>query len=267
MLSCFSIVSKNHPDAEIILVGKCDRDLKINSEDEKTINDLIKELNLDESKVHFTGEVQNVDEYYSKASLLLLTSINEGFGMVINEAAAFGVPTVANKIPGLEDLITDGVNGFLVDQDDIPSMARAVESILVNTELRNKLSLNSKSMVARFDEREIGQKWKFLLQTVIENGSKKEEKLKKELGFQIDDYKEFSKLIFNELNNVIMASQQERVELLKSNQVNIKSQPTLMIKNNYKRLRKSLRSKGFAKTGKTIARKIKDKARRIYSRP
>ena len=269
MLKCFSIVLKTHPDANLVLVGKCDRSLPIRpgNDDETTINDLIKRLNIDEARLNFVGEVEDVENYYSQAKLLLLTSINEGFGMVINEAACFGVPTVANRIPGLEDLITDGANGYLTDQDDVESMANRVNRILSDNELRETLSSNAKKMVTRFDEVEIGKKWKYLIDIILKDGPDAKAKLSKELAYHIHDYEHFSKLLFDEISNVINVSYHERNELIKPKFQSTKFFVTKRAKDNYQRFRRTIETKGITHTGKIIAKKTYHKTRRLYKRP
>ena len=50
--------------------------------------------------------------------MFLFSSDAEGFGMVLNEAGCFGVPVVAKYYLGIEDIITDGENGYLFDKSD-----------------------------------------------------------------------------------------------------------------------------------------------------
>lgn len=60
---------------------------------------------------------------YQQAVCLLLSSDEEGFGMVMIEAMACGAPVIATRCGGPEGVITDEVDGFLVDRDDAPAMA------------------------------------------------------------------------------------------------------------------------------------------------
>jgi len=161
-------------------------------------------LGIDENNLIITGEVNNVDKYYSQASVLVLASNSEGFGMVINEAACFGVPTVYNMIPGLEDLVTDGENGYVVEQDDIESMADRVCQILADEKLREKLSSNAIAKVKRFDATVIGKKWEFLIDTLVsgDDDTTIKSKLKEKLSSEVTTDQDFSKKIFAELNTI-----------------------------------------------------------------
>lgn len=68
-------------------------------------------------KVLFPGWETNIAPYLASANLLLMTSKNEGFGMVIAESGYFGVPTVSTDVGGVREFIEDGVNGILVQAE------------------------------------------------------------------------------------------------------------------------------------------------------
>ena len=265
IIKCFSIISKKQPDAKLVLVGKYDKNKPISSDnnDKTSINDLIKNLNIDPNKIQFVGEVSDVETYYKRATLLLVTSMSEGFGMVINEAACFGVPTVANYIPGLEDLISDGENGFIVEQDDLVSMANIIDEILSKPELLNKLKDNSKKMVLRFDQIEIGNKWKYLINALLKNSNNKSLNLQDKLAYHINDYKNFSKVVFDELNKVVNINLYERNELLKSSVTDRRAVYFMNIQHSYHRLIKSIKTKGLTQTSKIIVKKIYHKTQKM----
>lgn len=204
ILKCFKKVLIRIPDAKLVLVGKCDVNASFSFDSNKTIKDLQIELKLPDSSISFVGETENMSKYYSKASLLLLASDNEGFPMVLNEAACFGVPAVCNYIPGIEDIISDGVNGYLTPQDDIETMADRVCDILVDNSLRVKLGEKAKSLARRFEVEKIYKKWRILFETLMGNYSLEEQKklLKDNLSFEIQNYESFTNSICKELNSI-----------------------------------------------------------------
>jgi len=167
ILACFGKVLTQIPDAKLMLVGKYNRDAGYMSGSKRTINDLIEEMNIPKQSIYFEGESKDIERYYSVASVLLLTSNSEGFPMIINEAACFGVPTVCNYIPGIEDIITDGENGYLVPQNDIETLAGKVCMILLDNELRIDMGEKSKKTAARFEIEVIGSKWVNLIEEVL----------------------------------------------------------------------------------------------------
>ncbi|MFA6246123.1 MAG: glycosyltransferase [Mucilaginibacter sp.] len=69
-------------------------------------------------RVRFLGKVIDVTSHLVKSDLLLLTSITEGFPNVVLEALSTGVPVVCYSVGGASELIINGVNGYIVEQDD-----------------------------------------------------------------------------------------------------------------------------------------------------
>jgi len=204
ILLCFSKVVKKIPDARLVLVGKCDRKSKILFNDKhKTVNEIILELNLSDKNISFEGEIEDIKEYYTKASLLILASNSEGFPMILNEAACFGTPTVCNSIPGIEDIIIDGENGYIIKQDDLDAMADKVCEILEDNSLRIRLSEGAKKMANRFNINYIASKWDLLFKTLLTGNDKKtiDNILKNNLDFKIENYNLFVNQLSNELNN------------------------------------------------------------------
>jgi glycosyltransferase involved in cell wall biosynthesis len=256
ILKSFSIVLKNEPDAQLILVGKCDIDKPIKPGESTTINDLMIFLGLNERNVTFVGEVNNVEEYYKQATLLLVASKSEGFGMVISEAATFGVPVVCTQIPGLEDLIIDGYNGFFVTQDNDSLMAEKILTILTKPKLRESMSRNALQNIAKFDEEIIGDKWRYLINTIIENKQKNilRKKLNLKLSFNVNDYKDFSSKIFAELNIIISSN-------LEMNQISAPPPNTLSflsaaLRSDFKRTNSAVKKYGYIGALSKIAKKI-----------
>lgn len=77
--------------------------------------------------VTFHGFIREVAQVYQQADLVVLSSHYEAMPMVVIETMAFGTPVVAFDCNfGPRELIIDGVNGFLVPQDDIPALAQAM---------------------------------------------------------------------------------------------------------------------------------------------
>jgi L-malate glycosyltransferase len=83
-----------------------------------------------EQKVHFLGKQENIDELIGISDLLLLPSENESFGLVALEAMACEVPVVASNVGGLPEVINSGVDGFLVEPQNIESMAQRSLEVL-----------------------------------------------------------------------------------------------------------------------------------------
>ena len=90
-------------------------------------------------------EKQDLEKEYQSCGMLVLPSRQECWGLVINEAMAYGLPVITTErcVAGLE-LIENGVNGYLEDDDEI--IAHRIIDIVTNQELRKVLSDNSKRL-------------------------------------------------------------------------------------------------------------------------
>jgi len=75
------------------------------------VSNLVARIN---SNIKLVGWKTDVSAYLAAADLLLLTSLNEGFGLVVAEAGWYGKPTLSTKSGGVNEFIIDGVTGFLV---------------------------------------------------------------------------------------------------------------------------------------------------------
>jgi N-acetyl-alpha-D-glucosaminyl L-malate synthase BshA len=89
--------------------------------------------------VHFMGKQDNVEELIGISDLLLLPSENESFGLVALEAMACEVPVVASLVGGLPEVVTDGVEGFLVEPRNIEKMAECSLTVLAEESYRRAM--------------------------------------------------------------------------------------------------------------------------------
>lgn len=99
-------------------------------EDEETLKFLAKEHNVC-SSVEFIAATKNIESFYSQASIFCLSSRYEGFGMVILEAQAFGLPVVSFDCDcGPSDLIQHGKNGYLVPCEDFNELSKNLAKLM-----------------------------------------------------------------------------------------------------------------------------------------
>ena len=110
-------------------------------------------------RVEFTGR-QTPMEYYRKASIFLMTSTAEGWGMVLTEAQQMGVPVIAmDSFGALHDIVEDGVNGRIVLNNDLKAFFLAMKDVMNNDVLRQKMSENSVKLSRRFEMEKVLQQW------------------------------------------------------------------------------------------------------------
>ncbi len=89
-----------------------------------------------DKKVHFLGKRDNIEDLIGISDLLLLPSDNESFGLVALEAMACEVPVIASKVGGLPEVVTDGVDGYLVEPRNVAKMAERALEILTGESRR-----------------------------------------------------------------------------------------------------------------------------------
>lgn len=89
--------------------------------------------------VFLCGYTSSPERYLSVTDIFCLPSYREGFGNVVIEAAAMGVPTVGTDIVGLRDSVEDGVTGSLVPPKDASALASALQRLIDDSELRLKM--------------------------------------------------------------------------------------------------------------------------------
>ena len=112
-----------------------------------------------------TTEILNV---YQQHAMLLLTSHYEPFGMVLPEAMSCGLPVVAFDCPyGPADIITNGVDGFLVGNRDIQQFVDKVCLLIENEKLRREMGQNGIKAAERYKEDMIMSLWNNLLEKLL----------------------------------------------------------------------------------------------------
>ena len=101
--------------------------------------------------VIFTGSRDDVENIIPSCDLLVLPSFSESFGLVLIEALACGKPVIGSNVGGITEIITDDV-GLLVDPNKIPSIAKAIDNLVNDEDLRHVLSLNARSRAVDFSK-------------------------------------------------------------------------------------------------------------------
>ncbi len=94
-------------------------------------------------RVTFTGWLDSVQvrDILESSDVLILPSHAEGFPMSIVEAFAYGVAVISSPVGSIPEIVVDRENGLLVSASDVDALERAIESLCVDGELREKLAL------------------------------------------------------------------------------------------------------------------------------
>lgn len=109
-----------------------------------------------DADVRYIGYSKEPERYLAVTDVFCLPSYREGFGNVVIEAAAMGVPAVGTDIVGLRDAISDGNTGLLVPVKNVTALADALGKLLEDDGLRHAMGEQArKRAVAEFDARRV----------------------------------------------------------------------------------------------------------------
>lgn len=129
LLKAFTRIAEVHEDAELWVVGNVDwKEFDIEAE-----------LTGHANRIHYVG-VADPWPYYRGATLFLMPSRNEPFGLVAAEAQSCGLPVISFRVGGIPEVVRDGVSGVLSDPEDWQSMAKHSLRLLENESLRLQMS-------------------------------------------------------------------------------------------------------------------------------
>src|SRR5439155_2268546 len=101
-------------------------------------------------RLHVSGDLpgREVAEAYAAGDVFALLSSRESWGVVVNEAAASGLPLVlSDRVGAAYDLLRDGENGFVVPADDAHAAAAALGRLVADAELRRRMGERSRELV------------------------------------------------------------------------------------------------------------------------
>lgn len=107
---------------------------------------------------------QDVEFYYKQASLFLLSSKTEGFGMVLLEAISFGLPCISFDCPsGPRDIIKNSENGYLIKQNDAIAFEQALLKLITDPTLRKEMSDKALEISSNWNDQKLLEKWVTIL--------------------------------------------------------------------------------------------------------
>lgn len=157
LIDAWAIVASKHPDWNLIIVGPGE---KIPYQEQ------VKRLGLEQS-ISCKGASDRIFDEMAEASFYVLSSRSEGFGLVMVEAMAVGLPCVAFSCsPGPRSIVSHQQNGILVERDNVQKLGDAICYMIENDEERHKYAAQAIIDSKRYSVENIMQKWITLFDTV-----------------------------------------------------------------------------------------------------
>lgn len=133
----------------------------------ESLKSIVKEYGL-EKQILFMPATKDMEHEYMTSSMCLMTSRFEGFPVVLQEAMGCGLPCLSFNCPsGPRHIITDGEDGFLIENGNIEAMANKICELIEDESLRRKLGDKAKENIARYSEDKIMGQWKDLFEELL----------------------------------------------------------------------------------------------------
>ena len=163
VIEVWAQLEKDFPDWRLTIVG--------DGEEKANVMHMVEDLEL--QNVHFEG-FQQPRAYYERASILILTSEFEGFGLVLVECMSFGVvPIVYGSYSAVYDIIENDVDGIIIPKTqsgfDAHVMAERIKSMLADDETRNRMALAAIEKSKKYSIDKIYEQWMKVLNELQNN--------------------------------------------------------------------------------------------------
>jgi glycosyltransferase involved in cell wall biosynthesis len=125
--------------------------------------------------LHVVGYTKNSEAYMAAADIICLPSYREGFGSVLIEGAACGLPAVASRIYGITDAVVENVTGLLHPPGDIAALAECLRRLVFDDELRRELGRKALQRALKsFDSRHIEEVFEEFLRKQLDESTSSE---------------------------------------------------------------------------------------------
>lgn len=158
MVEAWRIVHSKHPDWTIHTFAM--------GEDEERIKKKIQSYGLQETII-MNPPTDNIMEEYLKSSICVVSSVFEGFSMVLIEAMACGLPCVSFDCPyGPRAIIKDGEDGYLIDYLNVQALADGICKLIEGKDLRKEMGRKGRHNVLRFSRDTVMQQWVNLFESL-----------------------------------------------------------------------------------------------------
>ncbi len=141
-IKAFRLVHEQNQKTKFMFIGSGELEKKIleYARQNEIQNDMI-----------ITGWTKEVQKYIPALDIAILPSKWEGFGLVLIEYMACDKPIIASKVGGIANIIKDGENGYLIDIEDVETLANKINFLINNKEKQNYFIENNKKSRKKYD--------------------------------------------------------------------------------------------------------------------
>ena len=136
------------PESRLMLIGDLEKAHSVDAE--------LYAWAKSEERVLFCGRTDVVEQYLSAMDVFVLPSYREGFGSVVVEAEAMGVPVIVTDIPGPTDAMREGETGLVVKKADVDMLTEAMYQLGSDAVLRSQFAANARPFIeSNFEQFEL----------------------------------------------------------------------------------------------------------------
>jgi len=153
LICIFNTLLDTHPDLVLHIVG--------DGPEKQNLQNKINQLNL-QNKVHLCGFKlsKELEKEYLNSSIYLMTSFSESFGLVLVEAASYGLPLIAfDSAQGAKEIVENNKNGFLISDRNKNKFIEAITELIENPEKQKNFSEHSLVIANKFLKNNISETW------------------------------------------------------------------------------------------------------------
>ena len=159
LIDAWEVVYRTYPDWHLFIYG--DGVLK------KDFEQSIKQKHL-EQNIILCAPVKDIEQKYLESSMYVMSSRFEGFGMVLIEAMACGLPCISFDCPhGPSDIIKDEIDGLLVENGNVQLLSQKICRLIQDDTLRQQMGIHARKNVLRYSKENIMQQWKDLFERLL----------------------------------------------------------------------------------------------------
>ena len=154
LIDAFSAIMKKFPEYQLVIYGEGNYREELES--------YVKSLKLEE-RVFMPGSVTDLYDKMKSAELFVLSSDYEGMPNALIEAMCLGLPVISTKVSGATDLINHGKNGLLTEVGDKKEMENAMEQMLSDENLREKMAIEAVQLAEMLRTDEVLKQWQKII--------------------------------------------------------------------------------------------------------
>lgn len=155
LINAFAKIADNHPDYSLHIYGEGSLQNELETQ--------ITELQL-ENRVFLKGNSPTYQKNLTRAEIFILSSNFEGLSNALLEAMMLGMPCISTNCAGSDEIITDGENGMLIPVGDTIALAHAMDRLLIDKSLQDKLGKNAKVTAQKFETNNVIMLWRKVLE-------------------------------------------------------------------------------------------------------